>query len=142
MITNGAVCFFRADDVWVIDTVRQRFMQTVMLEPHARNREFPAVVLTRHSWVAENDIGGAGPWLVLWAADSESGRHWTVHGVLKSTKDDAEAHVETLRRAGRYAVFCCPPDCAAMAEVAGNGVWVDSQTKAERSLRLAIRRLQ
>lgn len=33
------------------DTIRALFMQTVYLEPYARNQTFPAAVLTEHSWV-------------------------------------------------------------------------------------------
>jgi hypothetical protein len=38
------------------DVVREKFIQTTLLEPYARNTEAPALVLTEHSWCFEADV--------------------------------------------------------------------------------------
>jgi len=50
------VRFRRPDGKVCTDTVRARFTQTELLEPYARNRSYPALVLTEHSWCAESDV--------------------------------------------------------------------------------------
>jgi len=50
------ITFRRADGAVVEDIVRDKFTYFETLEPYARNRSFPALVLTNHSWCAESDV--------------------------------------------------------------------------------------
>lgn len=53
---GDVVRFRRLDGKIATDTVREVFLQTITLEPYARDRVEPALVLTEHSWCRESDV--------------------------------------------------------------------------------------
>jgi hypothetical protein len=38
------------------DVVRDKFTQTILLEPYARNERVPALILSNFSWCRESDV--------------------------------------------------------------------------------------